>query len=234
MCRITIRARRFRWSKSDRSPHLVVSLADIRTDYRLASLSEGDVDASPIAQFNRWFADAQRAEVAEPNAMSLATSTVDGFPSARIVLLKGVTDEGFVFYTDYRSQKGQELTANPRAALCFFWQPLERQVRIAGRVERVTREESAEYFASRPIGSRIGATASVQSSVLDSRADLESRVTNLQQQFESGEVPLPDHWGGFRVIPASIEFWQGRSSRLHDRIKYTRSDTGWTVSRLSP
>lgn len=211
-----------------------MTLADIRTDYRLASLAEEDVDVNPIAQFNKWFAEAQRAEVAEPNAMSLATSTSDGFPSARIVLLKGVSDEGFVFYTDYRSQKGQELTANPKAALCFFWQPLERQVRIAGTVERVSRAESAEYFASRPIGSRIGATASVQSSVLKSRADLESRVSDLQQRFESGEVPLPDHWGGFRVIPQSIEFWQGRSSRLHDRIKYTRSVTGWALSRLSP
>lgn len=211
-----------------------MTLADIRTDYRLASLAEEDVDVNPIAQFNKWFAEVQRAEVAEPNAMSLATSTSDGFPSARIVLLKGVSDEGFVFYTDYRSQKGQELTANPKAALCFFWQPLERQVRIAGTVERVSRAESAEYFASRPIGSRIGATASVQSSVLKSRADLESRVSDLQQRFESGEVPLPDHWGGFRVIPQSIEFWQGRSSRLHDRIKYTRSVTGWALSRLSP
>lgn len=211
-----------------------MSLADLRTDYRMASLSESDVNASPIAQFSAWFAEAQRAEVPEPNAMCLATSTGDGFPSARIVLLKGLSENGFVFYTDYRSQKGRELSENPRASLCFFWAPLERQVRIAGTVERVSRAEAQEYFQSRPVGSRIGATASVQSSVLSSREELESRVVSLQEQFGNGDVPLPDHWGGFRVIPVSIEFWQGRSSRLHDRIKYSRNDGGWAISRLSP
>lgn len=166
--------------------------------------------------------------------MCLATAAPDGFPSARIVLLKGVNENGFVFYTDYRSQKGQELTNNAKAALCFFWQPLERQVRVVGVVERVTREEAAEYFASRPLGSRIGATASVQSSVLTGRDELESRVSDLETLFANGEVPLPDHWGGFRVVPTSIEFWQGRSSRLHDRIKYTRAGERWSIARLSP
>jgi pyridoxamine 5'-phosphate oxidase len=211
-----------------------MSIADIRTDYRLASLSESDVNPDPIAQFNNWFAEAQRAEVAEPNAMVLGTSTRDGFPSTRVVLLKGVSSAGFVFYTDYRSRKGQELDANPRASLCFFWQPLERQVRITGTVERVSREESREYFESRPVGSRIGATASVQSSTLVNRADLEKRAAELQATYADGNVPLPDHWGGYRVAPTSIEFWQGRSSRLHDRILFTRDGGSWTRSRLSP
>ncbi|MGV3711211.1 MAG: pyridoxamine 5'-phosphate oxidase [Gemmatimonas sp.] len=211
-----------------------MSIADIRTDYRLASLSERDVNPDPIAQFNSWFAEAQRAEVAEPNAMVLGTCTPDGFPSTRVVLLKGVSDAGFVFYTDYRSRKGQELDANPRASLCFFWQPLERQVRIMGAVARVSREESRAYFESRPIGSRIGATASIQSSTLTDRADLERRAAELEATFATGEVPLPDHWGGYRVNPTSIEFWQGRSNRLHDRILFTRDGAGWTRSRLSP
>lgn len=211
-----------------------MSLADLRTDYRMASLSESDVNADPIAQFSTWFAEAQRAEVPEPNAMCLATSTTDGFPSARIVLLKGLSENGFVFYTDYRSQKGQELTLNPRASLCFFWQALERQVRVSGVVERVSREEAREYFQSRPVGSRIGATASVQSSTLTSRDELEARVISLEAQFGDGDIPLPDHWGGFRVIPTTIEFWQGRSSRLHDRIRFQRADAGWAISRLSP
>lgn len=200
----------------------------------MASLSEGDVNPDPIAQFNTWFAEAQRAEVPEPNAMVLGTCTADGFPSTRVVLLKGVSADGFVFYTDYRSRKGQELDANPRAALCFFWQALERQVRISGVVQRVSRDESRAYFESRPVGSRIGATASVQSSQLSSRQDLEKRAAELQAQFVDGNVPLPDHWGGYRVIPVEIEFWQGRSSRLHDRILYSRTDEGWVRSRLSP
>ncbi|MEP6765725.1 MAG: pyridoxamine 5'-phosphate oxidase [Gemmatimonadaceae bacterium] len=211
-----------------------MSLADLRTDYRMASLTESDVLADPIAQFNKWFAEAQRAEIPEPNAMSLATATNSGTPSVRIVLVKGVDANGFVFYTDYRSQKGRELTDNPQAALCFFWTALERQVRINGLVSRVSRAESEAYFRSRPVGSRIGATASAQSSTLASRAELEQRVALLEEQFANGEIPLPDHWGGFRVAPSTVEFWQGRSSRLHDRILYTRHDDRWGISRLFP
>lgn len=211
-----------------------MSLADLRTDYRLAALAESDVDQNPVAQFGKWFTEAERAEVAEPNAMTLATATPDGIPSARIVLLKGMSDRGFVFYTDYRSRKGQELQANPYAALCFFWQPLQRQVRITGSIERVSREESRAYFDSRPVGSRIGASASVQSSVLTSRATLEATVAALETQYSNGDVPLPDHWGGFCLLPNRFEFWQGRSSRLHDRIVYDRSANGWALSRLSP
>ena len=195
---------------------------------------ESDVLPDPILQFNKWFAEAQHAEVSEPNAMSLATAAPNGMPSVRTVLVKEVDASGFVFYTDYRSQKGRELTQNPQAALCFFWSPLERQVRISGAVTRASRAESATYFRSRPVGSRIGATASVQSSVLPNRAELEQRVASLEEQFANGEIPLPDHWGGFRVAPQTIEFWQGRSSRLHDRILYTRSDDGWVITRLSP
>lgn len=211
-----------------------MSLADLRTDYRLASLSESDVLANPIEQFSKWFAEAEQAEVPERNAMSLATSTPEGVPSVRTVLVKEVDENGFVFYTDYRSQKGRELTGNPRAALCFFWHALERQVRISGPVARVTHAESEAYFRSRPIGSRIGATASVQSSTLPSREELEARVSSLQEQFANGDIPLPAHWGGFRVIPLTLEFWQGRASRLHDRILYTRHADGWAISRLSP
>ncbi len=211
-----------------------MSLADLRTDYRLASLSESDVLADPIAQFNKWFGEAERAEVPEPNAMSLATSTTNGNPSVRTVLVKGVDADGFVFYTDYRSQKGAELTDNPKAALCFFWAALERQVRITGNVSRVSRAESEVYFRSRPVGSRIGATASAQSATLTDRAELEQRVLALEAQYANGEIPLPGHWGGFRVTPATLEFWQGRSNRLHDRILYTRRAERWDISRLSP
>lgn len=209
-------------------------IAAIRSDYRLASLSETDVLPDPIAQFDVWFDEARRADVAEPNAMCLATASPDGYPSARIVLLKAVDARGFVFYTDYRSQKGRELADNPHAALCFFWQPLERQVRIAGAVQRVSREESAEYFLSRPPGSRVGAHASVQSSVLPSREVLEQRVAEVEARYPNGDAPLPDHWGGYRLVPESIEFWQGRSSRLHDRIRYDRRQGAWSRSRLSP
>jgi pyridoxamine 5'-phosphate oxidase len=211
-----------------------VSIAELRKEYRLAALSEQDVDADPIVQFQRWFHEAQQASVIEPNAMTLATCTPDAYPSARMVLLKGVDVRGFVFFTDYRSRKGAELTDNPHAALCFWWQELERQVRVVGAVQRITRDESAEYFTSRPHGARVGAWVSHQSSVLPDRAALDARVDAMMERFQSQEVPLPDHWGGFRILPEEMEFWQGRESRLHDRIAYVRERGRWTRRRLSP
>lgn len=211
-----------------------MSVADLRKEYRLASLGEHDVDADPIVQFQHWFHEAQEAKVAEPNAMTLATCTPDAYPSARMVLLKGVDARGFVFFTDYRSRKGQEITDNPHAALCFWWHELERQVRIVGAVQRITRDESVAYFTSRPYGARVGAWVSHQSSVLADRASLDARVEEMLATFRSGEVPLPDHWGGFRVLPDELEFWQGRESRLHDRIAYVRESGRWVRRRLSP
>jgi pyridoxamine 5'-phosphate oxidase len=216
--------------------------ADLRVDYGRGRLDEADVLADPVAQFGRWFDEARAANVAEPNAMTLATVDPSGAPSARIVLLKSFDTRGFTFYTNYDSRKGRELAANPRAALCFFWQPMERQVRIEGTVERVGRAESEEYFRGRPRQAQIGAWVSQQSSPLTSRAELERIETELQKRFADAPVPLPDYWGGFRVVPHSIEFWQGRPSRLHDRLLYTRApvnasganQTGWTLRRLSP
>ena len=210
------------------------AIADLRTDYRRESLDERDVDADPIVQFTRWFDEALAAKVYEPNAMCLATATPDAYPSARMVLLKGVDARGFVFYTDYRSRKGRELADNPHAALCFFWSELERQVRITGAVQRVSRAESAAYFASRPLPSRMGAWSSHQSSVLISRDALEREVEEITDRFRDGDVPLPEHWGGFRVVPEEIEFWQGRESRLHDRIRYLLRGGRWERERLSP
>jgi pyridoxamine 5'-phosphate oxidase len=187
------------------------------------------VNADPIAQFESWF-----AEAGHENAMTLATSTPDGTPSARIVLLKGVDQRGFVFFTDYRSRKGGELEANPRVALVFHWPALERQVRIEGRASRVDREESKAYFDSRPFGSRISASVSHQSQPVDSRETLEARHKELSARYADGNVPLPSYWGGFRVVPSAIEFWQGRKDRLHDRTRYTRHGETWQQQRLSP
>ncbi len=211
-----------------------MAIADIRTEYRRHSLSEQDVAADPIAQFTRWFDEAVNAAVVEPNAMCLATATPDASPSARMVLLKGFDARGFVFYTDYRSRKGQELADNPRASLCFFWAELERQVRINGAVQRVSRAESDEYFQSRPLPSRVGAWTSHQSMVLIDRTALEQQLAANDARFAGGQVPLPEHWGGFRIIPEELEFWQGRESRLHDRIQFRRDAGVWVKRRLSP
>jgi pyridoxamine 5'-phosphate oxidase len=212
----------------------LADLAALRRDYSLAALSEAEVHADPIRQFEAWFADALAAQVLEPNAMTLATASSDGVPSARIVLLKGVDAQGFVFFTDYRSRKGAELTENPLAALVFLWKEIERQVRVSGAVSRVTVAESEAYYRSRPLGSRLGAWTSHQSSVIASRAELEARLLEVSARFADGDVPLPPYWGGYRVVPDEVEFWQGRPNRLHDRLRYERRAGAWVISRLSP
>ncbi len=210
-----------------------MDLTDQRTEYRQGRLDETSVADDPLAQFRLWYQAAVEASVPEPNAMTLATAS-EGRPSARIVLLKGVDDRGFVFFTDYRSQKGSELEGNPQAALVFFWQPLERQVRVTGSVAKVARAESEAYFDSRPAGSKLGAWTSHQSSVISDRAVLERAFAETEARLRQQVLECPPHWGGYRVIPAEVEFWQGRPSRLHDRIRY-RLDAGhWVRHRLSP
>ena len=211
-----------------------VSIANLRREYALARLDEADVGRDPIAMFGRWFEEARTAEVPEPNAMVLATATPDGAPSARVVLLKGFDQRGFVFFTDYRSRKGAELDGNPRAALAFHWRELERQVRVTGGVERTTADESESYYRTRPRGSRLGAWASYQSRPIESREVLERALGDAERRFADDDVALPPYWGGYRVVPETIEFWQGRENRLHDRISYARDGSGWRVGRLSP
>ncbi|RAR60509.1 pyridoxamine 5'-phosphate oxidase [Paraburkholderia unamae] len=213
----------------------MTSLADLRKNYSLGSLDAADVNPDPIRQFQTWFAQALDAKLPEPNAMTVATVDAQGRPAARILLIKGVDERGFVFFTNYESRKGRELTANPHAALLFHWIELERQVRIEGKVELTSAEESDAYFNSRPLGSRIGAWASEQSSVIAGRAQLEAREQEVTAQY--GEhPPRPPHWGGYRLVPDAIEFWQGRPSRLHDRIRYTRASSAaaWRIERLAP
>jgi pyridoxamine 5'-phosphate oxidase len=210
-------------------------LAELRSEYMLFGLTEEDAGDDPIAHFSRWLGDALDARLPEPHAMTLATSTPDGYPSARMVLLRGFDAAGFVFYTNYDSRKGNELLANPRAALIFFWPELQRQVRVEGTVAPVSPEESDAYFASRPRGSQIGAWASRQSQVLPDRETLERRVMELETLYQDQAVPRPPNWGGYRVRPAVVEFWQGRASRLHDRLRFRLRDSGaWVRERLSP
>lgn len=212
-----------------------MSIAHLREEYRRETLDERDVAADPLVQFHRWFDQARAAEVHEPNAMALATADPQGHPSVRMVLLKEADARGFVFFTDYRSRKGTELEkVEARAALCFWWAPLERQVRIEGLVARVSADESAAYYRQRPRGSRLGAWASAQSAVIPSREGLERRHAELDAQHPGEEIPLPAHWGGYRVVPDVYEFWQGRPSRLHDRLRYVPQHGGWRIERLSP
>jgi pyridoxamine 5'-phosphate oxidase len=206
----------------------------LRQEYTRAGLEESDAASDPIEQFRSWFDEALAANLHEPNAMTVATATPDGHPSARIVLLKGFDERGFVFYTSYEGRKSVEIEANPRCALVFYWGELERQVRVEGRVSRIPEEESDEYFGSRPRGSQLGAWASEQSRPVEGRDALEERLRNLETEYEGRELPRPPFWGGYRVEPEVIEFWQGRENRLHDRLVYRRSGGSWMRERLQP
>jgi len=212
-----------------------LSIADLRQNYLRSALKEVDLDPNPIQQFAIWFQQALDAQLPEPNAMTLATVTSNGQPSARIVLLKSFDERGFVFFTNYNSLKGKQLVKNPQSALVFWWAELERQVRIEGRVEKVSDAESDEYFYSRPQGSQLSAWVSNQSQVIASREVLERKLAQLEEQYQEQKIPRPPHWGGFRVIPSFIEFWQGRPNRLHDRLCYRLTeDKIWIIERLAP
>ena len=212
----------------------MTDLADIRNEYSLRELSEEKIDNDPFAEFGVWMDEALKAKVNEPTAMTLSTVSAEGRPSSRVVLLKGYDREGFVFFTNYNSRKGRELAGNPFAAVNFFWPELERQVNISGLTSKVSAEESDEYFKSRPFTSRVGAWASNQSEKIDSRMSIMMKAAKLLVKYASGNVPRPPHWGGFRIVPDRFEFWQGRESRLHDRICYERINGEWLISRLSP
>ena len=211
------------------------SIADIRRDYKLKSLNEADTDINPYVQFGKWWDEAVNSQIDEVNAITLATASKEGIPAARIVLLKGYDEQGFVFFTNYNSAKGKEIEENPNVALLFFWKELERQIRINGTIEKIDGKQSDDYFQSRPVGSRIGAWASPQSTIIENRGVIENNVLKYQEQFSSMDIPRPQHWGGYVVKPIKIEFWQGRSNRLHDRIEYTLQTNGkWKRVRLAP
>jgi pyridoxamine 5'-phosphate oxidase len=212
----------------------VTSLAELRREYASRALTEADAHDDPIEQFSLWFGEALKSELLDVNAMTLATASAGGGPAARIVLLKGFDETGFIFFTNYESAKARDLEANPRACLLLFWPELERQVRITGRAIKTSADESEKYFHSRPFESQIGAWASAQSTTIADRAALESRFAELAAKYAGGPVPLPPFWGGYRVAAEAIEFWQGRTSRLHDRLLYTRRGSTWMRSRLSP
>jgi len=215
--------------------HIKSPIADIRIDYILQSLSEEDTADNPIDQFTKWWQEATLSEIEEVNAMTLATATKEGIPTARVVLLKGYDVSGFIFFTNYNSRKGRDLAENPHASLNFFWKELQRQIRIDGIIEKIAPEESDEYFASRPVGSRLGAWSSPQSTVIENRKVIEDNFVKYEKEFGTGTIPRPDHWGGYLVKPIHMEFWQGRSSRLHDRIQYTLLDNNqWKRERLAP
>jgi len=211
------------------------NIADIRRDYSLQSLNEKNIDANPINQFKKWWDETLHSEIIEPNAMTLATASQDGLPSARVVLLKGFGDKGFVFFTNYESYKGQQLAENPKACLVFFWKEIERQVRITGLVSKINAKESDEYFDTRPESSRIGACVSPQSQIIESREWLDQQFNTLVSKMEGSAIKRPSNWGGYIVNPVMIEFWQGRPNRLHDRIQYSIEEDGsWKIERLAP
>ncbi len=209
--------------------------SNLRTEYTSRALLESEADPDPVRQFQSWFDDAVKSGVPEPNAMTLATATANGTPSARIVLLKGVDERGFIFYSNYTSRKGRELLENPRAAVVFHWVSVARQVRVEGKIVRLSREESEEYFHKRPVGSQLGAWASHQSEAIANREALDNAMHEVSKRFEGKEIPIPPSWGGYALLPDRIEFWQGRENRLHDRLVYTRAKSGgWSIARLAP